>query len=138
MRFTPERIDFAQSPDQLRVEDLDGLISMLRVIENSGRRVPVPRRTLLFLAGGARRAVIATVLGVLMRCVYAKRTATVSGGRCKASWVASTFGVDLRRVKSARRHLEDIGWLARFESDQWKENRWGRGVIVNLSVRAHR
>lgn len=131
-RFSEESVTFAQSPDELLVDDLPGMFSMLNCIENSRRRIPVPRRTLLFLAGGAHRAVIATVLGVMMRCLYAKRAATVSGGRCKASWVAETFGVDLRRVKHARRHLADIGWLSPFASPQWKENRWGRGVLVNL------
>lgn len=131
-RFSEENISFAQSPDDLHVDDIPGLFAMLSEVENSARRVPVPRRTLLFLAGGARRAVIATVLGVMMRCLYANRRATVSGGRCKASWIASTFGVDLRRVKGARQHLAEIGWLRPFVSPQWKENRWGRGVVVNL------
>lgn len=132
VRFDSESIAFVDSPENLHVDDLPGLYSILARIENSQRRIPVPRRTILFLAGGARRVVIATVLGVLIRCVYAKRHTTVSGGRCKASWIASTFDVDLRRVKAARRHLEDIGWLTRFESTQWKENKWGRGVVVNL------
>lgn len=131
-KFSSSSISFAVSPDELRVEDVAGLFAMLEKVELTKRRVPMPRRTLLFLAGGARRAVIATVLGVLMRCLFARRDGCVSGGRCKASWVADTFGVDLRRVKAARRHLENIGWLSAFQSEHWKENRWGRGVVVNL------
>jgi hypothetical protein len=131
-RFAPASIEFAISPDELRVTDLSGLFAMLDAIELKGRRVPVPRRTLLLLAGGTRRAVVATINGVLMRCLFAKNATCKSGGRCKASWIAETFGVDLRRAKAARRHLERIGWLIPYESPHWKENRWGRGVVVNL------
>ena len=45
-------------------------------IPNHRRLVPVPRRILRLLAGGCRPALIATILGHLIRCLYLK------GGQC--------------------------------------------------------
>lgn len=130
--FNERTISFSASPEDLKVESLDGIFSMLQKIENRGRRIPVPRRALQLIAGGARPVVIATMLGVMMRCLYGAKSGTISGGRIKSSWVADVFGVDLRRVKAARRHLKELGWMSSFGTVQWKENRWGRGVLVNL------
>src|SRR5262249_39064574 len=53
-------------------------------------------------------------------------------GTCKASWVADTFGVNVRSVKTARKYLAQIGWLEVAESDHWHKQRWGGTVVVNL------
>ena len=71
----------------------------------------MPRRTLRLLAGGARPALIATILGHLLRCLYLKGGKCSARGRVKASWIADTFGVGLRRVKEARQELIAMGWL---------------------------
>ena len=64
------------------------------------RPIPFPRRMLRHLAEGARESLIATVFGHLIRCLWLKKAATkvacVSGGLCKASWIAAEFGIDLR------------------------------------------
>ena len=71
--------------------------------------LPVPRRILRLLAGGARPALIATVLGHLLRCLYLKQGKCSARGRVKASWIAEAFGVALRRVKEARQRADRHG-----------------------------
>ena len=99
----------------------------------TGRRlVPVPRRQLRLLASGARRAVIATVLAHLIRCLFIKRGQVNARGFCKASWIASVFGVGERNIKDARSHLERIGLLVPIATPQWRMNRLGKCLAVNL------
>jgi len=93
----------------------------------------IPRRILRLLVGGARPALIATVLGILLRCLSRGRGGFKSRGRLKASWIARVFEVDLRRVKQARKQLIDLGWIAPEETDQWCENRWGRAYTIDLA-----
>jgi hypothetical protein len=76
---------------------------------------------------------IAAILGHLLRCLYVKGGQFQDIGRVKASWVADTFGVGLRRVKEARRELVALGWLIPLPSPQWAMNRWGALVRIDLS-----
>ena len=85
----------------------------------------IPRRILRLLVGGARPALIATVLAILLRCLSRGRGGFKSRGRVKASWIARVFDVDLRRVKQARKELIDLGWIAPEPTDQWAENSLG-------------
>ncbi|MCL2640861.1 MAG: hypothetical protein FWD53_08460 [Phycisphaerales bacterium] len=115
----------------------DALRGGREAVQNWQRKVPVPRRVIRFLAGCGRKVMIATVLGHLLRCVYWRDGVCISGGRCKASWIAETFGVDLRNVKSARQELLTSGWLTPAvglgaTSSQTALNRWGLAVVVNL------
>lgn len=93
----------------------------------------VPRRLLRHLAAGARSSLIATALGVLLRCLSRRRGGFDGRGRVKASWIARAFGVDLRRVKQARRELVDLGWIAPGPSEPWAERRWGRAYRIDLA-----
>jgi len=80
------------------------------------------------------KATTAVVIAHLMRCVYfhaAKRRYRVDG-RCKASWIAETFGVSERAVVTARRKLIDGGLLIVLESPQWQLNRYGLRLAVDL------
>jgi len=106
--------------------------AVLALVKNWRRKVPVPRRVLCHLAGCRRKVFVATVLGHLLRCVYYRDRKCVSGGRCKASWVADVFGVDGRNVKAARKELVQQGWLRPLPAPQTSLNRWGLPVIVNL------
>jgi hypothetical protein len=92
----------------------------------------IPRRILRLLVGGARPALIATVLALLLRCLSRGRGGFQSRGRVKASWIAHVFDVDLRRVKEARIELIDLGWITPEPSDQWAMNRWGRAYTIDL------
>jgi hypothetical protein len=93
----------------------------------------IPRRILRLLVGGARPALIATVLAILLRCLSRGRGGFKSRGRVKASWIARVFDVDLRRVKQARKELIDLGWIAHEPTDQWAENSWGRVYHIDLA-----
>ena len=92
----------------------------------------IPRRILRLLAGGARPALIATAIAVLLRCLARGRGGFKSRGRVKAAWIARTFDVDLRRVKQARGELVDLGWIVPEPDDQWAMNRWGRAYRIDL------
>ncbi|MBV8457221.1 MAG: hypothetical protein JO122_11470 [Acetobacteraceae bacterium] len=133
LRWAEDEIGFAGSPEALHAEDLAGFWAMFEKIRNRKRQIPVPRRILRLMAGGARPALIATILGLLCRCLYRRGGRLRARGRCKASWIADTFGVDLRRVKAARRELIALGWLLPARSAQWSLNRWGRLYHINLA-----
>ncbi|GMV26717.1 MAG: hypothetical protein AMXMBFR58_27480 [Phycisphaerae bacterium] len=96
-----------------------------------GRLVPVPRRTLRFLAAGTTRSLTVTMLGTLLRCAFYRRGVCSWAGACKASWVAEVFGVDERSVKRARGRLQGLGWLSPEPVPQWRLNRYGGRFCIN-------
>jgi len=93
----------------------------------------IPRRMLRLLVAGARPALIATVLALLLRCLARGRGGFRSRGRVKSTWIARVFGVDVRRVKQARKELVALGWIVPQQTDQWAENRWGRVYHIDLA-----
>jgi hypothetical protein len=114
-------------PDAL--SQLRGAASL---VANHRRRVPVPRRLIVWLAREGTGAMIATAFGHLLRCLYFRGGACAPTGMCKASWVAEVFHVHPRTVKTARRALVENGWLRPMATPQWVRNRWGQRFIVNL------
>ncbi len=98
-----------------------------------GRFVPIPRPMLRYLARTSGRAFIATALGHVLRCLYFRGGRCISGGYCKSSWVADSFGVALRPVKEARAKLISMGFLVPLRADQLRLNRFGSPVLVNLA-----
>ena len=136
LEWSEEAIGF---PDQsLEVQDLvsDLLIRNLEQVRDTIGRgrgtVLIPRRLLRHLADGAAPAVIATALGFLLRCLSRRRDGYRSRGRVKASWISEVFGVELRRVKAARRRLIAAGWIEAEAPDQRSMNRWGRAYRIDL------
>jgi hypothetical protein len=123
---------FPNETDDLPVADRPEFRTFLDRIPNPNRKVPVPRRILRLLAGGARPALIAAILGHLLRGLYLKGGECRPRGRVKASWIAHVFGVDLRRVKQARQELILSGWIIPLDADQWALNRWGAHFRINL------
>jgi hypothetical protein len=132
LTWSKSAIAFPISVEGVPLSDRDGFRQFLDRIPNLRRLVPVPRRILRLLAGGCRPALIATILGHLVRCLYLKGGQCLPVGRVKASWIADTFGVALRRVKHARQELIALGWLIPLESKQWALNRWGALIRINL------
>ena len=127
-------ITFATSPANLQgLMDHAEVAAMLQALPNPHRCVPVPRQTLRLIAGGCRSAVIATILGHLFRCLYYRNGQCHSGGLCKATWIADVFGLHVRIIKAARKHLATIGWLQQHPTPQRVLNRWGVSVVVNLT-----
>lgn len=119
-------------PTEPLSRNLSGLEAMLAKIPNHHRHVPVPRRLFRYIAAGCRRAVIATILGHLFRCLYYRKGECKPQGFCKASWVTEVFGVSLRSVKAARRYLEHLGLLISVEIPHWVRNRYGQKMTINL------
>ena len=125
-------IEFATDPGELRFES-ETLEATLDLIPNNDRRVPVPRRIVRLIAGGARRTLIATILGHLIRCIFYKRGMCHPKGCVKASWIAEVFGVSERRVHGQRRHLVALGWLLPQKTSQRTLNGHGLWVTINLA-----
>jgi hypothetical protein len=124
------RIEFPESNQAITRERFDWSLAR---IGNHRRRVPVPRRTIRWLARATRPVLVATVLGHLFRCVYAKGRLIAAEGSISASWVAGVFGVDLRNVKRAKAQLRALNWLSVKESEFWRRQRYGQRVVVNFS-----
>lgn len=97
-----------------------------------GRLIPVPRPVLRHLCKATGRAYLATALGHLLRCLFYRTGQCRSGGWCKSSWVADTFGVAIRAVKEARQKLVRLGILLLAKADQLRLNRFGKPVLVSL------
>lgn len=97
-----------------------------------GRPLPVPRPWLRELCRVRGRAVLATALGHVVRCLYYRGGRCVSGGYCKSSWVAERFGVAPRAVKEARSAMVAAGRLRVLAADQRRLNRFGAPVVVDL------
>jgi hypothetical protein len=104
---------------------------MVEAFGQENRRVPVPRRTIRLIAGGARKVLTVTMLGEIFRCCYYTKSGYGCEGSCAASWVALVFGIDERNVKAARKHLVQIGWLIPKTSDAWHRRRYGARAVVN-------
>lgn len=97
-----------------------------------GRLIPMPRPLLRHLCRVKGRAYLATGLGHVLRCLFYRKGQCRSGGWCKSSWVAETFGVALRAVKEARQRLVSLGVLVLAKADQLRLNRFGRPVLVSM------
>jgi hypothetical protein len=96
------------------------------------RWVPAPRRLLRWLAQEGQAGLIATALGVLLRCLRYKARQCVAGGRVAATWVATVFGIAERTVQRAFTTLEACGWLARMAVQPERERLHGRYTSINL------
>jgi hypothetical protein len=112
--------------------DSEALTTMLTQIANRDRRIPVPRRLIRYLAGGCPKVMVATILGHLMRCLYYRQGECRPTGHCKATWIATVFGVSLRQVKQTRHLLEELGLVQRSTTVQWVLNRYGQTMTFNL------
>src|SRR5262245_4300890 len=134
LTWSSTKLTFATSPTDLHaIQDLSDLHTMYEAISNHARHVPVPRQAVRLIAGGCRPTVIATILGHLIRCLYYREHRCISGGWCKASWIADVFHMDLRNIKAARKHLVSIGWLQILDTPQVLCNRWGSYTLIQLS-----
>jgi hypothetical protein len=129
IEWTAEAIGF---PEVLK----GNLEQPIDAIGGGNGNLAIPRRMLRYLANGAPVAMIATVLGLLLRCLSRRKAGFDAWGRCKASWIARTFGISIPAVKVARRELLALGWIAAEDSDQWAMNRWGRTYRIDLGWQA--
>jgi hypothetical protein len=133
LSWSETEITFATEVSDLRIEDVSTLHALLSRIQNRRRKVPVPRQVVRYIAAPSKRCVIGTLLGHLIRCLYYRAGECVSGGFCKASWVAEVFHIDVRNVKAARKFLATLGLLECVQTPQSLLNRFGSKVFINLS-----
>lgn len=136
--FSPGEIRFPSTSALVAIDDPSAFGDFLERLPNNRRLLPIPRRILRLIAAGARPALIATVLGHLLRCLYVRGETWNNRGRCKASWIADTFEVAESRVKEARGELIRLGWLQVEEAGQWELNRWGGVYRIDLGWTAAR
>ena len=111
----------------------DGYHTLRAQCAGERRWVPVPRRLLVWLAQDGQAGLIATALGVLLRCMRYKARQCVAGGRVAAPWIASVFGVAERTVQRAMQTLQRCGWLARVPVQPERERPHGRYTVINLA-----
>ena len=136
LRFRPDGIEFATSPDELDAE-LETVMAMQRAMPKKRSKFPMPRRTLRMVCGSTTKSTLAAVFGQLIWCCYFHRDGGWStAGRVKASWIADTFGLSERSVDRARKHLVELGWMDRLEPSDGREhvmeNRFGARFEVRL------
>jgi hypothetical protein len=136
--WSDERIAFPAQPDPVG----GGTHEILETLSRGRGSLAIPRRMLRLLANGARPALIATALGILLRCLSRRQGGFDGRGRIKAAWIAQVFGIDLRGVKRARRELVALGWVSTEPSeartsDAWATRRWGPAYRIDLAWTAH-
>jgi hypothetical protein len=129
--LTKEFIELATELDELTF-DTTPVQDALDKVPHHYRLVPVPRRIIRLIAGGARRTLIATLLGHMVRCLFYRAGKVHPSGVVKASWVADVFGVSERQVHLQRQHLIELGLLVRLETPQRVLNRHGQWFAFNL------
>ena len=133
IHWSESSVLFPTRLESLKPELRDALEPMLEEVTGFKRPVPVPRRILTLLAGGARRSTIATTIAVLVRCLFWKGGVISTAGSFKAAWAAEVFGLSLISIKRARQHLgpEGLGWIEPVEMPQWHLNQQGLRVNVD-------
>ena len=136
LRWSASRVEVGHLPPCSSPDDGDDFTVFLEPVANHDRRIPVPRRIIRMLAKDGNKVVIATVLGHLLRCLYYRNRTCRPTGTCKASWIADTFGVDVRNVKAARKSLIAAGVLRVEQRSQRFLNRHGSLVTFNLAWEA--
>jgi len=132
LSWSQTKIEIVTSPEQLHEVDLPGYWKFHGEVPNRKRKVPVPRQILRLMAGGARRGVIATLLGHMLRGLFYRSGQCSPNGAVTAAWIAETFDVGHATVKHARAHLVELGILEPLPTHQLVMNRLGRWFRFNL------
>jgi len=97
------------------------------------RTVPIPRRTLRFLAASTRPVLAATMLGQMMRCLWWREGQCRTIGSCSTMFIVGVFDVHERNVKRAREFLRETGWLRPVEAAGWHVNANGARGSINMA-----
>jgi hypothetical protein len=113
--FAPDSIRFARSLSELDLSDeqRSAFRSWLPRLTKR-HRIPVPRRALVLACESSSKALIATILGVCVRCSWLRPgEGYVLSGRVSCGWLARRFGLSIRAVQGAKEHLVALGWIQR-------------------------
>ena len=135
VQITSPAIRFPAAGDDIGQQIREAAEKMLERIhtrrEIRERIIPIARRSLCFLAATGKAALMATVQGHAIRCLWAGGRRQIGVGSCSTAFVAELFGVHERNVKRARKELQRIGWLRPLEAPRWHVNRYGARVGIN-------
>src|SRR3989449_4259499 len=102
LAWSPQVIQFLpQAPVLQEALGQDSYQTLRAQLAPGLRWVPVPRRLLVWLAQEGQPGVIATALGVLLRCMRYKARQCVAGGRVAAPWRSEEHTSELQ----SRLHL---------------------------------
>jgi hypothetical protein len=133
LSFSERSIEFAREGGAVDLQPTQ-FEQFLERFPNHDRLLPLPRRSLRLLCGGARPSLAATLVGHLVWGLYRVGQGGFRNvGRVRSSWISETFGVDEGQVAEARAQLIEMGWLIREEENQAEPNRFGAKFRINLS-----
>lgn len=133
--WTEHTVRFITHPEALQGIDLSAYAAMRAQVHAELDRVPVPRRMLRYLAREGSPGLIATTLGVVLRCLryYARAKQCVSGGAVSAAWIAACMGLPERTVYNGLATLDTLDWLAPVPTPRWHQRQYGPWRVVNLA-----
>src|SRR2546426_9253845 len=96
--WTEHAVRLITHPEALQGIDSSAYAAMRAYVHAELDRVPVPRRMLRYLARQGSPGLIATTLGVVLRCLryYARAKQCVSGGAVSAAGIAACMGLPER------------------------------------------
>ena len=114
VRRTEHTLGLLTQPEALQGVDLARYATLRAHVHPLLYRVPVPRRMLRYLAREGSPGLIATTLGVVLRCLryYRRDKECRSGGTLSVAWLADCFGIGERTAYRGLATLAALGWLA--------------------------
>ena len=129
LSWSTEAIRLLDGADAHPVPELE---AMGEIVHAERKKLQIPRRSLRMISGSTKKAVIATMLAQLIRCLYAQSDQGWSTrGNCKASWIAEAFSVAERSVIRARKHLVELGWMKPVDTPFWHRQSQGARYEIN-------
>jgi len=133
--WTEHAVRLITHPEALQGVDLSAYAAMRAHVHADLDRVPVPRRMLRYLARQGSPGLIATTLGVVLRCLryYSRAHQCVSGGAVSAAWIAACVGLPERTAYNGLATLDALDWLATVPTPRWHQRQYGPWRVVNLA-----
>jgi len=133
--WTEHAVRLITHPEALQGIDSSAYAAMRAYVHAELDRVPVPRRMLRYLARQGSPGLIATTLGVVLRCLryYARAKQCVSGGAVSAAWIAACMGLPERTAYNGLATLDAVDWLAPVPMPRWHQRQYGPWRVVNLA-----
>jgi hypothetical protein len=133
--WTEHTVRLITHPEALQGIDSSAYAAMRAYVHAELDRVPVPRRMLRYLARQGSPGLIATTLGVVLRCLryYARAKQCVSGGAVSAAWIATCLGLPERTAYNGLATLDALDWLATVPTPRWHQRQYGPWRVVNLA-----
>jgi hypothetical protein len=133
--WTEHTVRLITHPEALQGIDCSAYAAMRAYVHAELDRVPVPRRMLRYLARQGSPGLIATTLGVVLRCLryYSRAKQCVSGGTVSAAWIAACMGLPERTAYNGLATLDAVDWLAPVPMPRWHQRQYGPWRVVNLA-----